>query len=101
MRTLNRHAWELGYTEYDLRKLHAEGMVSSAHVESSDPDRKVPVFVKPERIGIVLSGDPGRNQSKGFVQNQSHGYPTGKKIRLPENWGSMIKKKLSWSRSQF
>ncbi|WP_202237249.1 UGSC family (seleno)protein [Actinacidiphila reveromycinica] len=84
--TLNRHAWELGYTEYDLRQLHAEGMVSSAYVESDDPDRLVPVFVKPEGIGIVLSGDPGRNQSKGFVQNQSHGYPTAKKIALPADW---------------
>jgi hypothetical protein len=93
VRTLNRHAWELGYTKYDLHKLHADGMISSAYVESDDPERKVPVFVKPEWIGIVLSGDPGRNQSKGFVQNQSHGYPTGKEIRLPANWDSMISKK--------
>jgi hypothetical protein len=91
VRTLNRHAWELGYTEYDLHKLHAEGMISSVYAESSDPERKVPVFVKPEAIGIVLSGDPGRNQSKGYVQNQSHGYPTAKKIRLPANWDSMSK----------
>jgi hypothetical protein len=66
-------------------------MVSSAYVESDDLDRKVPVFVKPEAIGIVLSGDPGRNQSKGYVQNQSHGYPTGKKIQLPTNWDSMLR----------
>jgi hypothetical protein len=92
VRTLQRHAWELGYTEYDLHQLHAQGMISSAYAESNDQDRKVPVFVKPEAIGIVLSGDPGRNQSKGFVQNQSHGYPTAKKIQLPATWDSMIKK---------
>jgi hypothetical protein len=90
VRNLYRHAWELGYTEYDLKQLHAEGMVSSAYVESDDPDRLVPVFVKPEGIGIVLSGDPGRNQSKGYVQNQSHGYPTARKIRLPAEWDAMI-----------
>lgn len=90
VRNLYRHAWELGYTAYDLKQLHAEGMVSDAYVESDDLDRLVPVFVKPEGIGIVLSGDPGRNQSKGFVQNQSHGYPTAKKIRLPDNWEAMI-----------
>jgi hypothetical protein len=67
-------------------------MISSAYAESDDPDRLVPVFVKPEGIGIVLSGDPGRNQSKGYVQNQSHGYPTAKKIQLPADWDSMIKK---------
>lgn len=92
VRNLYRHAYELGYTSYDLRQLHDEGMISSAYVESDDLDRKVPVFIKPEAIGIVLSGDPGRNQSKGFVQNQSHGYPTGKKIQLPANWDSMIKR---------
>lgn len=92
VRNLYRHAWELGYTEYHLEQLHAEGMVSAAYVESDDPDRLVPVFVKPEGIGIVLAGDPGRNQSKGYVQNQSHGYPTAKKIRLPTDWAAMIAK---------
>ena len=76
----------------NLHQLHAEGMISSAYAESNDPDRKVP-FVKADAIGIVLSGDPGRNQSKGYVQNQSHGYPTGKKVQLPANWDSMIKRK--------
>jgi hypothetical protein len=90
--TLYRHAYELGYTEYNLEQLHAEGMVSDAYVESEDPERLVPVFVTPEGIGIVLSGDPLRNQSKGYVQNQSHGYPTAKKIQLPADWDSMIKR---------
>lgn len=88
--TLYRHAWELGYTSYDLRQLHDEGMVSDAYVESDDPERLVPVFVTPEGIGVVLSGDPGRNQSKGYVQNQSHGYPTAKKIDLPDDWPALI-----------
>lgn len=90
VRSLYRHGWELGYTEYDLRQLHAEGMVSEAYVSSNDPDRLVPVFVTPDTIGIVLAGDPGRNQSKGFVQNQSHGYPTAKRIELPRSWDAMI-----------
>lgn len=90
VRTLTRHAWELGYTSYDLKQLHDEGMVSDAYVESDDPDRLVPVFVAPEGIGIVLSGDAGRNQSKGYVQNQSHGYPTAKRIELPEAWETLI-----------
>ncbi len=90
VRTLYRHAWELGYTSYDLHEMYADGMVSAAYVESHDPERKVPVFVKPEGIGIVLAGDAGRNQSKGYVQNQSHGYPTGKNIRLPADWDTMI-----------
>ena len=67
-------------------------MISDAYTQSDDPERKVPVFIKPEAIGIVLAGDPGRNQSKGYVQNQSHGYPTAKKITLPETWDAMIAK---------
>ncbi len=90
VRTLSRHAWELGYTSYDLQQLHDEGMVSDAYVESDDPDRLVPVFVAPEGIGIVLSGDPGRNQSRGYVQNQSHGYPTAKRIELPRDWDARL-----------
>jgi hypothetical protein len=93
VRSLNRHAWELGYSEYDLHKLHADGMISSVYAESDDPEREVPVFINPESIGIVLSGDPGRNQSKGFVQNHSHAPPTGKKIRLPADWDALIARK--------
>ncbi len=90
VRDLYRHAWELGYTSFDLKELHEDGMVSDAYVESDDLDRYVPVFVKPEGIGIVLAGDPGRNQSRGYVQNQSHGYPTAKKIDLPAGWHAKL-----------
>jgi len=90
VRSLNRHGWELGYTEYDLHKLHAEGMISDAYVQSDDPDRLVPVFINPQSIGIVLSGDPGRNQSKGFVQNHSHAPPHGQKIDLPAKWDELL-----------
>jgi hypothetical protein len=90
VRSLDRHAWELGYTEYDLHKLHADGMISSVYAESDNPDREVPVFINPESIGIVLSGDPGRNQSKGFVQNHSHAPPTSKKIELPHDWQKLL-----------
>jgi hypothetical protein len=65
-------------------------MVSKDYIASDDPEREVRVFVKPEAIGIVLAGDPGRNQSRGYVQNQSHGYPTAKEIRLPEGWNTML-----------
>ncbi|MBC2665847.1 hypothetical protein H7F51_09950 [Novosphingobium flavum] len=84
--SLYRHGWELGYTEYDLKKLHEEGMISAAYVESDDPQRLVPTFITPEGIGIVLAGDPGRNQSKGFVQNHSHAPPTAKKVHLLPGW---------------
>jgi hypothetical protein len=92
VRTLDRHAWELGYTEYDLKALHAQGMISDAYIQSDDPDRLVPVFIKPEAIGIVLAGDPGRNQSKGFVQNHSHAPPISRKVAWPADWSEQAGK---------
>lgn len=90
VRTLQAHAWQLGYSEYDLGSLHAQGIIPDAYVVSDDPDRLVPVFINPEMIGIVISGDPGRNQSKGFVQNHSHAPPTSRRIVLPEQWSALL-----------
>ncbi len=82
VKALQRHAWEIGFTGFDLHALVKQGVVSDAYSQSHDPDRLVPAFIKPEWIGIVVSGDPGRNQSKGFVQNHVQAPPISKKIRL-------------------
>jgi len=37
-------------------------------------------------IGIVVAGDPGRNQSRGYVSNHSQGPPTSRRIELPDDW---------------
>ena len=76
VRTLYRHAWELGYTKYDLNALHADGMISSAYVESNDLDRKSTGLhqTRGDRHRAQRRSRK-RNQSKGYVQNQSHGYP--------------------------
>ena len=93
VRALQAHAWQLGYSAYDLKALHAQGMISDAYIQSDDPDRLVPVFIKPEAIGIVLAGDPGRNQSKGFVQNHSHAPPISRKVVLPADWSDRVKRR--------
>jgi hypothetical protein len=74
-----------GPTGSDLCKLVAEGVIPKEYCESTDPNRMVPVFLRADWIGIVVSGDPGRNQSKGYVQNQKQGPPVSKKIALPAN----------------
>lgn len=63
-----------------------QGTLPKVYCESTDPDRMVPVFMRPEWIEIVVSGDPGRNQSKGYVQNQRQGVPVSRKIELPADW---------------
>jgi hypothetical protein len=90
VRALQKHAWHIGFTEYDLHALVKQGIVSEAYSQSHDPDRLVPAFIKPEWIGIVVSGDPGRNQSKGFVQNHDQAPPISKKIELVSDWQQLL-----------
>jgi hypothetical protein len=92
VRALQQHAWQIGFTAYDLHALVKQGIVSTAYSQSDDPDRLVPAFIKPEWIGIVVSGDPGRNQSKGIVQNHDQAPPISKKIALPADWLTLIKR---------
>jgi hypothetical protein len=51
----------------------------------------VRVFFKCEWINILVSGDPGRNQSRGYVQSHRHGVPVTKRISLPNGWNEMLK----------
>ncbi|MBI2908544.1 MAG: hypothetical protein HYX92_12940 [Chloroflexi bacterium] len=66
-----------------LYQLAGEGLISKDFAESEDPDRLVPVFLRPDWIGIVVSGDPGRNQSKGYMENQRQGVPVSRKMIVP------------------
>ena len=90
---VEKYARNCAYNDYDLGKLVTQGIVPAEYHESDDPDRMVRVFVKPEWIGIVVAGDPGRNQSKGYVQNHRQGVPVSKKIRLPSDWTSLLKRR--------
>ena len=79
-----------GLTSFNVNKLAAEGIVPEAYGESTNPDRMVPVFLKPEWIGIVVSGDSGRTRCRGYVQNHEQGMPVSKKIILPKDWEHLI-----------
>ncbi|MFH1486069.1 MAG: hypothetical protein ABIH46_08365, partial [Chloroflexota bacterium] len=83
---LEELAWQGGHTDFNFCKCVEEGLVSKDFCQSTDPNRLVPVFLRPEWIEIVVSGDPGRNQSRGYVQNQKQGVPVSKKVALPANW---------------
>jgi hypothetical protein len=68
-----------------------ENLIPKQYCESDDPERMVPVFLKSEWIGVVISGDSGRNRSRGYVQNHEQGPPVSKRIRLPANWKQFLK----------
>jgi len=88
---VEKYARNSAMNSYDLKEFVASGMISSEYYESDDPNRLVRVFIKPEMIGIVVAGDPGRNQSKGYTQNSRQGVPVSKKVQLPAKWQHLLR----------
>ena len=81
-REAEKYAWHLGSTAFSLRAQVEAGVLPPEYAASGDPDRPVPVFVKPEWIGIVVAGDAGRNQSKGYCNNHIQGGRVSKRVAL-------------------
>ena len=90
-------AMQTGAEELNFRQLVADGLLPSQYIESNDPKRQVRMVVRPEHIGIVVAGDPGRNQSRAYMPNHIQGPRTSKRIRLPECW-TQIRKQLQAGR---
>ena len=88
--SMERLARQGGFTGFSLRRMVEEHLIPEVYGESNDPARMVPVFLRPEWIGIVVSGDSGRNRSRGYVQNHEQGPPVSKKIKLPTNWKQIL-----------
>jgi hypothetical protein len=85
-----RYAYYCGQTGFRITAAVKEGLLPPVYHESNDPDRLVPVFQRPEWIGIVVAGDWGRNQSKGYVSNHVQGPPVSRKVVLPDGWDRML-----------
>ena len=90
---IERLARQDGITGFDLHRMVDENLIPKQYCESDDHERMVPVFLKSEWIGIVISGDTGRNRSRGYVQNHEQGPPVSKRIQLPANWKQFLKSK--------
>ncbi|MGE5523250.1 MAG: hypothetical protein ACM3SS_06015 [Rhodospirillaceae bacterium] len=85
-----RYAYYCGQTGFRIAEAVKQGLLPPVYQESDDPDRLVPVFQRPEWIGIVVAGDWGRNQSKGYVSNHVQGPPVSRRVALPENWDALL-----------
>jgi hypothetical protein len=85
-----KYAYYCGQTGFRIAAAVKEGLLPPVYHESDDPDRLVPVFQRPEWIGIVVAGDWGRNQSKGYVSNHVQGPPVSRKVVLPDGWDRML-----------
>jgi hypothetical protein len=85
-----KYAYYCGQTGFRITAAVKEGLLPPVYHESDDPHRLVPVFQRPEWIGIVVAGDWGRNQSKGYVSNHVQGPPVSRKVVLPDDWDRML-----------
>jgi hypothetical protein len=81
-RRVEQYAWHIGRTTFSLREQVDTGVLPRDYATSDDPDRLVRVFLKPEWIGVVVAGDPGRNQSKGYVNNHIQGGRVTRRVEL-------------------
>ncbi|MBI4205472.1 MAG: hypothetical protein HY527_10645 [Betaproteobacteria bacterium] len=60
------------------------GNVPEVFHESDDPNRMVPIVVKPEDYMIAVTGDPLRTNAYVFAHNGVLGYTVGKRIQVPK-----------------
>jgi hypothetical protein len=88
--SVERLARQDGITGFNLRRMVEENLIPEQYGKSEDPERMVPVFLKAEWIGVVVSGDSGRNRSRGYVQNHEQGPPVSKSIELPTGWKRIL-----------
>jgi hypothetical protein len=66
-----------------LTKLIERGDAPPDFAENDDPHRLVPALLGPEWTNIVVAGDPGRNQSRFYIQNHAQGSPQSRRVELP------------------
>jgi hypothetical protein len=59
---------------------------------SDDPNRLVPIVLRPDDFIVLVSGDPLRTNAYTFGHNGYLGFPTAKKIELPRNWTERIQR---------
>jgi hypothetical protein len=87
---VERYTYYCGQTGFRVNNYVEQGLLPPDHGESRDPDRLIPVFQRPEWIGIIVAGDWGRNQSKGYVNNHVQGPPVSRAVVLPAGWEAKL-----------
>jgi hypothetical protein len=68
------------------------GRLPKVFAESDDPNRLVPIVTDPDDFMVLVSGDPLRTNAYTFAHNGYLGFPTARKIELPNDWAERIGK---------
>ena len=90
-RWLEHYPLAVGGAEIPLADHVSRGSAPALYTASNDPKRLVPMLLKEEWTNIVVAGDPGRNQSRIYVNNHEQGPPVARKINLPKDWRERLK----------
>ena len=67
------------------------GRLPDAFHKSDDPNRLVPIVLKPDDFIVLVSGDPLRTNAYTFGHNGYLGFPTAKRIELPKGWDDRVR----------
>jgi hypothetical protein len=70
----------VGGDEFELTKMIERGEAPPDFSLSDDPDRLVPTMMSPDELTIVVAGDPGRNQSRFYINNHEQGPPVSRRV---------------------
>ncbi len=68
-------------TVFDLHDLVQRGVLPPDYAETHDPERTVRVILGEDSLGIVVAGNPGRNQSRAYIGNHAQGVPVSRSVR--------------------
>ena len=79
-----------------LFDMAALGKAPKAFAASRDPNRLVPIVLRPNDFLIAVAGDPLRTNCYVLPHNGMLGFPTAKPITLPTDWSQ----KLATSRAR-
>lgn len=85
-RWLEEYALHVGGAATPLSEYVRRGAAPALYAESDDPNRKVPLLLREEWTNIVVAGDPQRNQSRIYINNQRQGAPVARRVVMPDDW---------------
>jgi len=75
---------------FDLGRLVREGILPAQYAASDDPQRMVPMIIDPAMVDLLVAGDPGRNQSRAYMNNHMQGPPVSRRVMLPVRWKELF-----------
>lgn len=73
-----------------LIQLVEQAVIDPSYTESDDPERRVPLLLRPEWTNIVIVGDPGRNQSRIIFNNHEQGAPISRVAEFPAGYEARL-----------